>query len=71
MIASLAVADLTAVCGELQGMSVPGDSLAWINGCEILEQQVLADLVERGRARAWPSMLSTASPRPWRTAWPR
>ena len=61
MIASLAVADLMTVCAELQGMSVPGDSLAWINGCEILEQQVLADLVERGRGAGLAVMLSTAS----------
>jgi hypothetical protein len=49
MVAGLAVADLTAVCGELTGMSVPGDSLAWINGCEVLGQHVLADLVRLGR----------------------
>jgi hypothetical protein len=49
MVAGLAVADLTAVCDELTGMSVPGDSLAWINGCEILGQQVLADLVRLGQ----------------------
>ena len=53
MIAGLAVADLTTVCAELQGMSVPGDSLAWINGCEVLDQQALADLVT-ARAPGWP-----------------
>ena len=51
MIASLAVADLMTVCAELQGMSVPGDSLAWINGCEVLDQQILADLVDPGPGR--------------------
>jgi hypothetical protein len=61
MIAALAVADLMTVCAELQGMSVPGDSLAWINGCEVLEQQVLADLVERGRGAGLAVMLSTTS----------
>src|SRR5208282_1836262 len=45
MIAGLAAADLMAVCSELDAMAVPGDSLAWINGCEVLGQQVLAELV--------------------------
>lgn len=61
MIASLAVADLMTVCAELQGMSVSGDSLAWINGCEVLEQQVLADLVARGQDGGMAVMLSTTS----------
>jgi hypothetical protein len=61
MIASLAVADLMTVCAELQGMSVPGDSLAWINGCEVLDQQTLADLVTRGQGAGMAVMLSTTS----------
>jgi hypothetical protein len=48
MIAGLAAADLAAVCGELAAMSVSGDSLAWINGCEVLDERVLADLVRLG-----------------------
>jgi hypothetical protein len=61
MIAGLAVADLTAVCGELQGMSVPADTLAWINGCELLEQRVLAELIAQGQGAGMGVVLSTAS----------
>jgi hypothetical protein len=61
MIASLAVADLMAVCAELRGMSVPGDSLAWINGCEVLGQHTLADLVTQGQGAGMAVMLSTTS----------
>jgi hypothetical protein len=61
MIAGLAVADLTAVSGELQGMSVPADTLAWINGCEFLEQRVLAELIAQGRGAGMGVVLSTAS----------
>ena len=42
-------ADAMVVCGELHAMSVPGDSLAWVNGGEVLGQQVLAELVAEGR----------------------
>jgi hypothetical protein len=61
MIAGLAAADLMAVCGELHGMAVPGDSLAWINGCEVLGQQVLAELIVQGRGAGMGVVLSTAS----------
>jgi hypothetical protein len=61
MIAGLAVADLTAVCAELAGMSVPGDSLAWINGCDVLGHRVLADLVRVGRDAGMAVVLGTAS----------
>jgi hypothetical protein len=61
MVAGLATADLAAVCGELHGMSVPGDSLAWINGCEALGDEVLADLVERGAGAGTGVVLGTAS----------
>ena len=61
MIAGLAAADLMAVCRELHAMGVPGDSLAWINGCEVLGQQVLAELVEAGGAAGMGVVLSTAS----------
>ncbi|MGA8458257.1 MAG: hypothetical protein WB800_22830, partial [Streptosporangiaceae bacterium] len=59
MIAGLVVADLTAVCGELAGMSVPGDSLAWINGCEIAGQRALADLVRIGHGAGMAVVLGT------------
>ena len=61
MIAELAVADLMTVCAELQGMSVPGDSLAWVNGCEVLGQRVLADLIARGQGAGLAVMLTTTS----------
>jgi hypothetical protein len=61
MIAGLAVADLMAVCRELHAMSVPGDSLAWINGCEVLGQQMLAELVAQGRGAGMGVVLSTTS----------
>jgi hypothetical protein len=61
MIAGLVTADLTAVCGELAGMSVPGDSLAWINGCEALGQRVLADLVRIGHGAGMAVVLGTGS----------
>jgi hypothetical protein len=59
MIAGLVVADLTAVCGELAGMSVPGDSLAWINGCGFVGQRALADLVRIGHGAGMAVVLGT------------
>ena len=59
MIAGLAVADLAAVCGELAGMSVSGDSLAWINGCEVLDERVLADLVRLGHGAGMAVVLGS------------
>jgi hypothetical protein len=61
MIAGLATADLMAVCGELAGMSVPGDGLAWINGCEVLDLRVLADLVRIGHGAGIAMVLGTGS----------
>jgi hypothetical protein len=61
MIAGLAVTDLLAVCRELEDMSVPGDGLAWINGCEVLGERVLAGLVAQGRAAGIGFVLGTAS----------
>jgi hypothetical protein len=61
MIAGLAVADLMTVCAELQGMSVPGDSLVWINGCEVLGERVLAELVTRGQGAGMAVVLGTAA----------
>src|SRR5580692_3929793 len=59
MIAGLVVADLTAVCGELAGMSVPGDSVSWINGCEVVGQRALADLVRIGHGAGMAVVLGT------------
>jgi hypothetical protein len=61
LIAGLVAADLAAVCGELLEMSVPGDSLAWFNGCEVLGQRVLADLVGMGPGTEMAVVLGTAS----------
>jgi hypothetical protein len=61
LVAGLVAADLMAVCGELLEMSVPGDSLAWFNGCEVLGQRVLADLVGLGPGTEMAVVLGTAS----------
>jgi hypothetical protein len=61
MIAGLAATDLMNVCAELQGMSVPGDSVVWVNGCEVLGTRVLAELVARGRGAGMAVVLGTAS----------
>src|SRR5215472_13917861 len=61
MIAALAAADLMTVCAELAGMSVPGDGLVWISGCEVLGQPVLAELIARGRSAGMGMVLGTAS----------
>jgi len=61
MIGALAAADLMTVCAELAGMSVPGDGLVWISGCEVLGQPVLAELIARGRGAGMAMVLGTAS----------
>jgi hypothetical protein len=61
MIAALAAADLMNVCAELAGMSVPGDGLVWISGCEVLGQPALAELIARGRGAGMAMVLGTAS----------
>src|SRR5262249_24240507 len=61
MIGALAAADLMTVCAELAGMSVPGDGLVWISGCEVLGQLVLAELIARGRGAGMAMVLGTAS----------
>jgi hypothetical protein len=61
MIAALAAADLMNVCAELAAMSVPGDGLVWISGCEVLGQPTLAELIARGRVAGMAMVLGTAS----------
>jgi len=61
MIAGLVVADLMAVCAELEAMSVSGDGLTWINGCEVLGHRVLAELVAQGRRAGMAMVLATTS----------
>jgi hypothetical protein len=61
MIAALAAADLMTVCAELHAMSVPGDSVVWVNGCEVLEQRVVAELIARGQGAGMAMVLGTAS----------
>jgi hypothetical protein len=61
MIAGLVCADLMAVCRELHAMAVSGDGLAWINGCEVLGQEVLAELVAAGGGAGMGVVLSTTS----------
>jgi hypothetical protein len=61
MIGGLVVADLMAVGAELEAMSVPGDGLTWINGCEVLGQRVLSELVAQGRGAGLGVVLATTS----------
>jgi len=64
MVAGLVVTDLSGVCAELDAMSVHGDGLAWINGCEVLGQRALADLaglVAQGRGAGMGVVLATTS----------
>jgi hypothetical protein len=42
-------------------MSVPGDGLVWISGCEVLGQPALAELIARGRGAGMAMVLGTAS----------
>lgn len=65
MIAGLATADLIAVASELEEMSVSGDSLVWINGCEGLGRsapELISQLITKGRASGMSAVLSTTSP---------
>jgi hypothetical protein len=64
MTAGLAIADLIAVAGELEEMSVSGDSLVWLNGCEALGQaapELISQLIAKGRAAGMSVVLSTTS----------
>jgi hypothetical protein len=61
MIASLAACDLMAVCAELSRIKVPGDALAWIHGCEVLDHRLLTDLVAAGAGAGMAVLLSTTS----------
>jgi hypothetical protein len=61
MIASLAALDLMTVCAELRGMSVPGDTLAWLSGCELLDSRVSAELIAGGPDSGTAVLLTTAS----------
>jgi hypothetical protein len=61
MIASLVARDLMAVCAELARVPVPGDALAWIHGCEVLEERMLTHLIARGTGAGIAVQLSTAS----------
>jgi hypothetical protein len=65
MIAGLAVADLMAVGAELEDMSVPGDGLAWVNGCEGLgrqaQEELIAQLIAQGRAAGMAVVVSTTA----------
>jgi hypothetical protein len=61
MIASLAACDLMAVCAELDRIGVSGDAVAWIHGCEAMDDRVLTELVSCGAAAGLAVLLSTAS----------
>jgi hypothetical protein len=65
MIAGLALADLMAVGTELEDMSVPGDGLIWVNGCEGLgrqaQEELIARLIANGRAAGMAVVVSTTA----------
>jgi hypothetical protein len=61
MIASLAAADLMAVVADLHGMAARGDSLVWVNGCEVLERQLVTGLIRQAAGTGTAVLLSTAS----------
>jgi hypothetical protein len=61
MIASLAVADLIAIVADLHGMAVRGDSLVWVNGCEMLEGQLAAGLIRQAAGTGTAVLLTTTS----------
>jgi len=61
MIGSLAAADLMAVAADLHAMAVRGDSLVWVNGCEVLERQLAADLIRQAAGTGTAVLLTTTS----------
>ncbi len=61
MIARLVACDLIAVCAELNRIPVGGDALAWIHGCEALDDRLLAELVAAGAGAGLAVLLSTTS----------
>jgi len=61
MIAALAAADLVAVASELEDMSISGDSLAWVNGFEVLGPELIGQLIAKGPAAGMSVVLSTTS----------
>ncbi|HEX5190221.1 MAG TPA: hypothetical protein VFW16_11800 [Streptosporangiaceae bacterium] len=58
MIARLVVADLMRALGERAGAGA--DLLLWINGCEAMDADGVAALLETGRPAGVATMLSTA-----------
>jgi hypothetical protein len=61
MIAGLAASDLMAVLAELRGLAARGDSLVWINGCEVLDRRLAAELIAQGAETGTAVLLSTGS----------
>jgi hypothetical protein len=61
MIARLATADAMTVLIDLQSMAARCDSLIWINGCEVLERWLAADLVSLGAATGAAVAFSTTA----------
>jgi hypothetical protein len=62
MIASLAAADLMAIAADLHGMAVRGDSMVWVNGCEMVEGQLAAGLIRQAAGTGTAVLLTTTSP---------
>jgi hypothetical protein len=63
MIARLVAYDAMALFADLCAIPVSGDGLMWVNGCELLDRAVLAELVARGRRAGLAVVLSTTSDR--------
>jgi len=62
MIGRLAVADLTAVLGDLRDRRLRADGLAWVHGCEAAEPEALAALLAATPGAGITVVLSTADP---------
>jgi hypothetical protein len=62
MIGRLAVADLTAVLGDLRDRRLRADGLAWVHGCEAAEPEALAALLAAGPGAGMTVVLSAADP---------
>lgn len=62
MVARLAAADFVISLAEYGQLAARCDCLLWVNGCEVLGQQLAASLLSRGRAAGAVVLLSTAQP---------
>jgi hypothetical protein len=61
MVASLVLADLAAVLGELRQWRLHGDCLVWVHGCAAADRRGLVRLLALGPDTGTAVLLSTAS----------